>query len=87
MGCAAAVRLYRGEVQIRSGRWRPQSLGRRRLAGVDAPADAGAVPQLRNPAGTEVMGLFRGDQEPQDGTLAGSIALTCFAGIIAKYCF
>jgi hypothetical protein len=48
---------------------------------VDAPADAGAVPQLRNPAGIEVT------KNLKTALVLACIALMFFAGIIAKFWF
>jgi len=49
---------------------------------VDAPADAGAVPHLGNPAGAEVGPMSR---NAKTALLLLTIALTTFFGIIAKY--
>ena len=57
------------------------ALGRRRFAGVDAPADAGAVPHLRNAADLEVS------RNLKTALLLGFVALTTFCAIIAKYYF
>src|SRR2546428_618569 len=75
---AAAVPLYRGEVHPQRGACAAEALGRRRLARVDAPADAGAVPQLRNPAGTALT------RNLKTALVLASIALMFFLGIIAR---
>ena len=51
---AAAVPLHRGADHPQRRARAAEAVGRRRLARVDAPADAGAVPHVRDPAGHQV---------------------------------
>src|SRR5258707_5480548 len=53
---AAAAPVRGAEVHPQRRACAAEALGRRRLARVDAPADAGALPHLRDPAGPEVTG-------------------------------
>src|SRR5262249_26088970 len=57
-----------------------EAVGRRRLARLDAPADAGPVPHLRDAAGPQVM-----TKNVKTALILASIALTTFFGIIARY--
>jgi hypothetical protein len=54
-------------------------VGRRRLAGVDPPAYAGAVPHLRNATGHQVS------RNARTALILASIAAAFFVGVIAKY--
>src|SRR6185295_1476179 len=81
VAAAAALRGARLHPQRRA---RPaEAVGRRRLARVDAPADAGALPHVRDAARPQVSAVM--SKNAKTALVLASIALAFFFGIIAKY--
>src|SRR5262249_19425179 len=78
---AAALPLHRAEDDPQRRARAAEALGGRRLARVDAPADAGAVPHVRDAARVEVS------KNLKTALILGTIAAAFFFGIIAKYWF
>jgi len=61
-----------------------QPVGGRRHAGVDAPALAGAVPQLRDAAGG-ALGVIGLSDKAKTALVLASIVAIFFFGIMLKY--
>src|SRR6202008_5164945 len=72
----AAVPLHRGEDHPQRRARAAAAVGRRRLARVDAPADAAAVPPVRNTAGHQVTEDV--SKNARTALILASIALVFF---------
>ena len=81
LAAAVPVRRAEGHPQRRKGA--RKALGRRRFARVDAPADAGAVPLVRDAAGAQVKRCM--SRNLKTALLLAVVSVTTFIGIIAKY--
>src|SRR5690606_13237048 len=78
---AAAVPLHCREMHSRRGKGAGQAVGGGRYAGVDAPAYAGAVPQLRVAAARQVSAMGTGvvDKERQRKNVRTALVVVLIA--------